>query len=146
MRVVFRSSESKKYPLANICEYRYFFSRISIKKLTLLENFVAKNYENIQNYEKECRFQVSHWSAVLCRTYVQFSCAWACTCVFFLKPPTGKMLATLGGRSFQAAAPQLWNALPPSLRDAASVETFKKNLKIFLFRKAYADRFTLNKF
>ena len=46
----------------------------------------------------------------------------------------------------EAAAPQLWNALPPSLRDAASVETFKKNLKTFLFRKAYADRFSLNKF
>ena len=57
-------------------------------------------------------------------------------CSTLLKPPTGKMLATLGGRSFQAAAPQLWNALPPSLRDAASVETFKKNLKTFLFRKA----------
>ena len=83
MRVVFRSYESKKYPLANICEYRYFSSRISIKKLTLLENFVAKNYENIQNYEKECRFQVSHWLAVLCRTYAQFSCAWPCTCVFY---------------------------------------------------------------
>ena len=79
MRVVFRSCDSKKYPLANICEYRYFSSRISIKKITLLENFVAKNYENIQNYEKECRFQVSHWSAVLCRTYAQFSCA----CVFY---------------------------------------------------------------
>ena len=38
------------------------------------------------------------------------------------------------------------NALPPSLRDAASVKTFKKNLKTFLFRKAYADRFCLNKF
>ena len=67
-------------------------------------------------------------------------------CSTLLKPPTGKMLATLGGRSFQAAAPQLWNALPPSLRDAASVDTFKKNLKTFLFRKAYADRFSLNKF
>ena len=42
MRGVFRSCESKKYTLANICEYRYFSSRISIKKLTLLENFVAK--------------------------------------------------------------------------------------------------------
>ena len=67
-------------------------------------------------------------------------------CSTLLKPPTGKMLVTIGGRSFQAAAPQLWNALPPSLRDVASVETFKKNLKTFLLRKAYADRFTLNKF
>ena len=54
-----------------------------MKKLTLLENFVAKKYENIQNYEKECRFQVSYWSAVLCRTYSQFSCAWPCACVFY---------------------------------------------------------------
>ena len=67
-------------------------------------------------------------------------------CSTLLKPSTGKMLGTLGGRSFQAGAPQLWNALLPSLRDVTSVETFKKNLKAFLFRKAYADRFTLNKF
>ena len=59
------------------------------------------------------------------------------------KWPSLRLLALKkGGRSFQAAAPQLWNALPPSLRDAASVETFKKNLKTFLFRKAYVDRFT----
>lgn len=69
MRVVFQSSESKKYHLANICQYRYFSSRISIKN------------ENIQNNKKECRFQVSHWSAVLCRTYAQFSYAWPCMCV-----------------------------------------------------------------
>ena len=43
-------------------------------------------------------------------------------------PPKGKMLVTLGGRSFQAVAPQLlWNALPQNLRDIASVKTFKKN-------------------
>ena len=64
-----------------------------------------------------------------------------------LEPPKDKrMRVTLGGRSFLAAVPQLWNALPPSLRDIASVETFKKNLKTFLFRKAFADRFTLIKF
>ena len=34
------------------------------------------------------------------------------------------------GRLFQAAVPQLWYTLPPlSLRDVASVEIFKKNLK-----------------
>ena len=64
-------------------------------------------------------------------------------CSTLLEPPKGKMLLTRGGRSFQAAVPQLWNALPPSLRDVASVETFKKNLKSSLFRKSSADRFTL---
>ena len=43
-----------------------------------------------------------------------------------------------GGHSFQAAVPTLWNAQPPSLQDVTSVETFKKNLKTFLFRKAFA--------
>ena len=38
---------------------------------------MAKNHENIEYYEKECRFHVSHWSAVLCITYAQFSCAFA---------------------------------------------------------------------
>ena len=67
-------------------------------------------------------------------------------CSTLLDPPKGKMLATLRGRSFQAAVPQLWNALPPSLQDVASVKTFKKNLKTSLFRKSFADTFTLIKF
>ena len=33
-----------------------------------------------------------------------------------------------------------------SVRDVTSVETFKKILKTFLFRKAFGDRFTLIKF
>ena len=67
-------------------------------------------------------------------------------CSTLFDPPKSKMLVTLGGRSFHAAVAQLWNALPPSLRDVKSVETFKKNLKTFLFRKAFADRFTFIKF
>lgn len=35
-------------------------------------------------------------------------------------PPKDKMMVTLGGRSFQAAVPQLWNTLTPSLRDDTS--------------------------
>jgi len=67
-------------------------------------------------------------------------------CSTLLDPPKGKILVTLRGRSFQAAVPQLWNALPSSLRDVTSVETFKKNLKTFLFKKAFTDRFTIIKF
>ena len=47
-------------------------------------------------------------------------------CSTLLDPPKSKMLVTLGGRSFQAAVPQLWNALPSRLRDVTSVETFKQ--------------------
>ena len=42
-----------------------------------------------------------------------------------LEPPRGKMLATLDERTFQAAAPHLWNELPLQLRTIGSVETFK---------------------
>lgn len=43
---------------------------------------------------------------------------------------------TLGDRSFQAVATRLWNALPRFLRCLDLVETFKKQLKTFLFQKA----------
>ena len=58
------------------------------------------------------------------------------------------MLVTLGGRSFLAAVPTIMErpTAKLSLRDVTSVETFKKNLKTFLFRKAFADRFTLIEF
>ena len=51
-----------------------------------------------------------------------------------LEPPRGKMLATLGERAFQAAAPQLWNELPLQLRMIGSVEIFKNSIKTFLFK------------
>ena len=54
-----------------------------------------------------------------------------------LEPPRGKMLATLGGRSFQAAAPHLWNELPLQLRTIESVQIFKKSIKTFLFRQFF---------
>ena len=43
----------------------------------------------------------------------------------------------LGDRSFAAAAPQLWNSLPYSIRSSRSVASFKKTLKTFLFQKAF---------
>ena len=55
-----------------------------------------------------------------------------------LNPVKFKTLTTLGDRSFAAAAPQLWNSLPYSIRSSPSVASFKKALKTFyLFRKAF---------
>ena len=54
-----------------------------------------------------------------------------------LKPVKFKTLTTLGDRSFAAAAPQLWNSLPYSIRSSRSVASFKKTLKTFLFQKAF---------
>ena len=47
------------------------------------------------------------------------------------------MLATLGERAFQAAAPHLWNELPLQLRSVGSMESFKNSIKTFLFRRSF---------
>ena len=43
-----------------------------------------------------------------------------------------------GDRAFSAAAPRLWNQLPPELRAVTSVDQlFRKQLKTYLFKLAY---------
>ena len=54
-----------------------------------------------------------------------------------LDHPKGKMLTTLGARSFSAAAPKLWNGLPMELRQATSLDSFKSRLKTYLFKKYF---------
>ena len=44
-----------------------------------------------------------------------------------------KLKATFGERAFSYAAPRLWNALPDSIQTKDSVDSFKKDLKTFLF-------------
>ena len=51
--------------------------------------------------------------------------------------PKGKTLTTLGARSFSAAAPKLWNELPLELRQATSLDSFKSQLKTYLFKKYF---------
>ena len=46
-------------------------------------------------------------------------------------------LRTFGDKSFEKAAPELWNALPESVKCAESINLFKKRLKTHLFRLAY---------
>ena len=46
-------------------------------------------------------------------------------------------LTSFGDRAFQHAAPRLWNGLPISLRSANNLNSFKKDLKTFLFKDAY---------
>ena len=44
---------------------------------------------------------------------------------------------TLGDRSFAAAVPTLWNALPQEIRQCQNINVFKCPLKTHLFRLAY---------
>ena len=57
--------------------------------------------------------------------------------LLLLDHPKGKMLTTLGARSFSAAAPKLWNGLPMELRQATSLDSFKSRLKTYLFKKYF---------
>ena len=45
--------------------------------------------------------------------------------------------STLGDRAFAHAAPVLWNSLPLTIRSSGSLAIFKKQLKTFLFKKAF---------
>ena len=45
----------------------------------------------------------------------------------------------LGDRAFSIAAPRAWNRLPTELKLTLSTPAFKRGLKTFLFRTAYAD-------
>ena len=42
-----------------------------------------------------------------------------------------------GARAFSSRAPCLWNNLPPSVRSATSVATFKRRVKAYLFDLAF---------
>ena len=46
------------------------------------------------------------------------------------------MLPTLGARSFAAAAFALWNKLPAYIRNVASLNSFKKSVKTFIFNES----------
>ena len=43
-------------------------------------------------------------------------------------------LKTIGERSFSFCGPKTWNSLPKDLRETASLDTFKRQLKTFLFK------------
>ena len=50
-----------------------------------------------------------------------------------------KQLITYGDRSFEYFGPLTWNNIPRLLRDISSTPIFKRELKTYLFRKAYGQ-------
>ena len=54
----------------------------------------------------------------------------------FLAVPRTR-LKTYGDRALSAAAPRLWNQLPPELRDVTSADQFRTQSKTYLFKLAY---------
>ena len=52
---------------------------------------------------------------------------------------TRRVRSELARRSFGVAVSAVWNALPPALRLAPSLDTFKAGLKSKMFREAFHD-------
>jgi len=48
-------------------------------------------------------------------------------------------LSTIGRRTFNVSAPQIWNALPEDVVSAALLSIFRQRLKTFLFQQSYPD-------
>lgn len=46
-------------------------------------------------------------------------------------------LSSMGSRAFSRSAPQLWNSLPPDIRNLDSLPLFKSHLKTHLFQSAF---------
>ena len=46
-------------------------------------------------------------------------------------------LSTMGLRAFSRSAPDLWNSLPPNIRNMDTIAIFQTHLKTHLFRQAY---------
>uniref|UniRef100_A0A3P9MDY7 Reverse transcriptase domain-containing protein n=1 Tax=Oryzias latipes TaxID=8090 RepID=A0A3P9MDY7_ORYLA len=55
-----------------------------------------------------------------------------------LSVPPARMV-TMGSRAFSRSAPQLWNSLPPDLRNTDSFLIFKSRLKTYLFKLAFPE-------
>ena len=43
-------------------------------------------------------------------------------------------------KSFGVAGPDLWNSVPLDIRNASSYAVFKKTLKTYFFKDAFADQ------
>ena len=52
----------------------------------------------------------------------------------------GSRTNTYGDRSFTICSPHLWNMMPITLRRQHELESFKTDLKTYLYRQAYPDQ------
>ena len=54
-----------------------------------------------------------------------------------LERPRLKTKKTMGDRAFSIAAPFLWNSLPLPIRQETSIDSFKRSVETYLFKKAF---------
>ena len=136
---------SRSVKFQNYREYRMLLIALpltlvnSATKLLHRKNFTG--YLSWSEFNSRCCFLLSRLFMVSVAPYIselitvkpKSTCGLRSNNSTLLLPPTQKMLPTLGARSFAAAAPALWNKLPADVRTVASLNSFKKSIKSFLF-------------
>uniref|UniRef100_A0A3B1KGG3 Reverse transcriptase domain-containing protein n=1 Tax=Astyanax mexicanus TaxID=7994 RepID=A0A3B1KGG3_ASTMX len=134
----------------------------SLQRLQYIQNSAARILKRVRKHEHITPvLQSLHWLPVSVRIEYKVSLL-AYQCIHGNAPPYLKelltpqtssrslrsansnrlllprtKLSTMGDRAFCSAAPRLWNALPDELRAPQSIDSFKKGLKTFLFRRTY---------
>ena len=138
----------------------YGLPKYQISKLQRVQNTAARLITNTRKYDHITPALYSlHWLPVFYRIHFKIliitfkaiyniAPSYICNLVsikscsdyslrsnksLFLDRPKGRMLSTLGARSFYAAAPTLWNSLPLHIREITSLSVFKKQLKTYFF-------------
>ena len=66
----------------------------------------------------------------------KFTCTENDTSRYMLVVPSTRR-STLGDRAVPVASARAWNSLPPSVRNAPSLTTFRRELKTVLFRSSF---------
>jgi hypothetical protein len=115
-------------PLLNDLHWLPVKSRIDYKIATIC--YSAK-FENGPNYLKDLIVTYENPSTYNLRSRTDLRT--------FESPNTN--LATIGDRSFSAAAAKVWNSLPFHVRHSATKESFKRSLKTHLFQKEVLIQF-----
>ena len=66
--------------------------------------------------------------------------------LFLNFPLRNDSYCTLGDRSFNMAAPHIWNSLPIFIRKATTVNSFKSQVETYYFKLAYFKFTGIDKF
>jgi len=68
-----------------------------------------------------------------------YACNWTETCYHWLPLVPSVKRSTVGSRAFVVAGPKSWNALPEDVISSQSEYTFRRQLKMWLFKKSFPD-------
>ena len=156
-------------PFDRLSMVSYYFSLVTLSlKRTVFEIFVFKNAETLMTGLRPSRsleiiaFDKAHmtsfWRSVVtmalscvvseifnvekCRDLklgLVVTQKWSLKVVLFSRPCIVSYCDSASYRAFSIAAPLLWNSLPAETRNVATLETFKKKLKTFMFYKHLGD-------